>query len=1162
MPSEHEREPAARTAAEEEITATRERLSAALYGNEALLHTLNLHSNVSVMDSRGFIIDVNENFCRISGYSREELLGQSHSVLYSGTPDDELWTERWRTITSGESWRGEISNRTKGGALLWMDSMIAPILGEDGRPALYISIRNDITAAKETELKLRATDVFLDRTGQTAGVGGWEYDVRTQVLRWSAQMMRLHRVELSYQPVLKEVLKFYPSEARAKLKAALRKGIKHGTAWDMELPLVTQAGNTIWVRMVGEAEFIRDRPVRLVGSMQDITARKQIETSLALERARMATLVVQLQEANSRFAIASESAGIAIWEFDAMSRKLVWDDRMHALYGIERSSDMTFKQWEDALHPEDRARCVAEVELALLQKTDFNTEFRIVRPSGEIRYVRATARVLIDADAGVLRMTGVNIDISDSKQSQLQLFKTSSMLRTVLDSAAEVSIIATAPDLTVKVFNAGAERLLGYTSGQVVDRCTPVLVHDQDELRQLSGKVGGKLGQNLTGWEVFVQPSMRDQPHECTFVHQDGRRLKVSQVVTAMHSYEGELLGYLSVAHDVTLQRQYEQSLREATDRAEHANQAKSDFLANMSHEIRTPMNAVIGLSYLLARTSLDNEQSVWLANLQTSSKSLLAILNDVLDLSKIEAGELLVEKTSFCPRAVLQEVADVMRLHANDKGITFRLQMPADLPLLLVGDPTRLGQILTNLLSNAIRFTDRGTVDLSVTTADLPDNEVKLCIIVKDTGIGISQDAQNRIFSPFAQADASITRRYGGTGLGLSIVRSLVKVLGGALRLDSTPGVGSEFTVELTFSRASTPAPEVDVRLGAAGTTRLSGVRVLVADDSDMNLSVVKSILELEGAQVSLARNGQEAFDRLQVDASEFDVVLMDIQMPIMGGHAATSLIRAELGLVDLPIIALTAGALSSERDRAIAAGVDDFLIKPFEPTELVLCISKNVGVSNLRAATPISATPIAPDPAAAQWPEIEGIDSADARQRLSNDARLFLSSLARLLIEFSESSLTFDDKELTDLPLLAQRMHKLKGMSGMLGAKDIYALALEAEAACLAGDPQAASGFATALARRIQRLRESAAPVISAARTQTDPAADPTEALFEPHLVRELVHLLRQQNLSAVDRFRSLEPHLRSHMAAEDQLMLRGHVDALQFHAAAEILDSKCTL
>jgi PAS domain S-box-containing protein len=1141
----------------DDLTETRERLSAALGGSDALLHTLDLHSKVSVTDSTGRIIDVNEGFCRGFGYAREELLGEFHSVLRSGVHDAKFWSAMWRTIVAGQPWRGEICNRAKDGSLQWADSMIAPIMGADGLPTLYISIRTDITAAKQTELKLRASEAFLDRTGQTAKVGGWEFDLATQALRWSAQMMRIHEVALDYVPVLDTGLDFYPPRARAKVEKVLREASRTGRGWDLEVPMTTARGRAIWVRTVCEAEFVDGRPARLVGSMQDITARKAIETSLAQERARMVTLLAQLQEANARFAIASESAGIAIWEYDVVTSTLVWDDRMYGIYGLQRpAGEPEFAQWVHALHPEDRARCVAEVERALRGEADLDTEFRIVQPGGDIRHLKATARVLRGADGVAQRMTGVNIDVTASKRAEVQLFKTSSMLRTVLDSAAEISIIATDPDLVIKVFNAGAERLLGFNSDEVVGHASPTLMHDAEELRALCAEVGAAQGRQLEGWEVFVQPQMLNRPHECTFVRADGRALKVSQVVTAMHTYEGELLGYLSVAHDVTQQKQYEQSLREATHRAEHANLAKSAFLANMSHEIRTPMNAVIGLSYLLGRTALDEQQSAFLGNIQTASKSLLAIINDVLDLSKIEAGELMMERKAFCPHDLVNEVVDVMRLHADTKGIEFEVRIPEDLPALLEGDSTRLKQILTNLLSNAIRFTDRGGVELRVLRDADSGAGVPLCFRVKDTGIGISPEAQARLFAPFAQADASITRRYGGTGLGLSIVKSLVKVLGGTVGLESTPGVGSEFIVHLTFAFGVPDAQtQKTAEMTLPGYQGLPGVRVLVVDDSDMNLDVVKYILELEGAKVALARNGQEALDRLQADAHEFDLVLMDVQMPVLGGHDATRSIRSALGLVDLPIIGLTAGALSSERDRAMAAGMDDFLIKPFEAATLVKCIRRHLRDSSGRAATPIAAE-AAHSAAPLDWPEIDGIDGLDARTRLSHDLGLFLSSLARLLVEFSDPSLPDDAAEGGALTRQAARMHKLKGNAGMLGARAIHTLAAEAEAACVAGDAESAADLTVRLAGHLQRLRDSAAPVINAARARAD-AIGPSDEEFAPHLVGELVDLLRHQNLSALDRYRSLAPQLRGPLGAVSSEVLRGYMEALQFDVAADLLE-----
>jgi signal transduction histidine kinase len=396
---------------------------------------------------------------------------------------------------------------------------------------------------------------------------------------------------------------------------------------------------------------------------------------------------------------------------------------------------------------------------------------------------------------------------------------------------------------------------------------------------------------------------------------------------------------------------QYEESLRQATQNAERASSAKSLFLANMSHEIRTPMNAVIGLTYLLEQTELNSEQTGFIAQINVASKSLLAVITDVLDLSKIEAGELMISRVVFNPRHLLNGLLAIMRMQADLKGITLLLELPDALPLALEGDAARLNQILTNLLSNAIKFTEFGGVTLCVRLLASTSAGSTLSFTVRDTGIGIEPAAQARLFTPFVQADESITRRYGGTGLGLSIINSLATLMGGKVEFASTVGVGSEFCVVLEFDLATAeslaaiqPAPV------SRGERPLSGVRVLVVDDYDLNLVVTRRILELAGALVWVANNGRDAYEKLELQPGHFDVVLMDAQMPIMDGYEATRRIRAVLGLLDLPIIALTAGALASERQRAAAAGMHGFIVKPFDASTLISSVMHHTVSARVR--------------------------------------------------------------------------------------------------------------------------------------------------------------------------------------------------------------------
>jgi CheY-like chemotaxis protein len=467
----------------------------------------------------------------------------------------------------------------------------------------------------------------------------------------------------------------------------------------------------------------------------------------------------------------------------------------------------------------------------------------------------------------------------------------------------------------------------------------------------------------------------------------------------------------------------------------------------------------------------------------------------------------------------------------------------------------------LTNLLVNAVKFTHRGGVALRVKRLDETPAGTTLSFLVRDSGIGISADAQTHLFAPFSQADASITRRYGGTGLGLSIVKSLTELLGGEISLESTPGVGSEFTVILRFAAA---APELlAVQQNYAKTPQgraLGGVRVLLVDDSDINLDVTRRILELHGGEVQIANNGQEACDRLRVQPYDFDVVLMDVQMPVLDGYQATRYVRAELGLVDLPMIALTASALSSERQRAVAAGMDDFIVKPFDAPTLVTSILRHVRISVLQAATPTVALSQPPSPAAVPWPAIAGINLPDARMRLCDDFGLFLSNLRRLLNEFSDTSIPSADADAAALAMYAARMHKLGGAAGMLGANAIQQLAADARAACVAGEGKRLERLGAALGIELRRLGRGAEPVLQTARTRSDEAPKaPAEGVsaLTPRDLANLIEQLRQHSLSALYRFDALAPQLRSLLGTKRFAVVRDQLDDLKFMDAANVLE-----
>jgi len=893
---------------------------------------------------------------------------------------------------------------------------------------LFTQEQNQILEKKiqEKTEDLIHTSQMLEMTNDIALVGGWEFQLVSKKIIWSSVTKKIHEVTLDYLPQLETAINFYKSgNSRDLISEAVNKCINDGTGYELELQLITAKGKEIWVRTIGQADFENGICKRIFGTFQDITTEK-----LFLEEIQNLNKFQNIILDGNDYSIISTTPDGTFKTFNKGAEKMLGYQAnevigistpaiLHDLDEVILRAEILSKEFNTKIEPGFEV-FVAKSKLG---KADTNEWTYIKKDKSRIT-VELSVTTLRDKNGEVTGFLGIAKDITESKKARLELIQTKEQVEAInqalvsfklaLDEHALVSITDTKGKITY--VNEKFCKVSQYLPHELIGKDHRIIssgYHDKTFFKDLWETI-----QNKSVWKGEIKNRTKN-----------GSYYWVNSTIIGFLDVEGNLNQFIAIRTDITESKKLEEELTRAKEQAEAANLAKSEFLANMTHELRTPLNGVIGFADILIKTKLDEEQKMYMATVHRSATSLLDLINDILDFSKIEAGKLELELVEVDLQNLLAQVIDIARYKAEEKSLHITLDLAENAPRFLWTDPIRLRQILVNLLGNAIKFTEEGQVEIKVEILDTNENEkqTKFLFSVKDTGIGISEENQKRIFQSFTQADSSTSRKYGGTGLGLSISNQLLALMNSKLELKAELGKGSTFYFNLwANTRLETENKKIEELEEAKNISDIFDqnqeiFKILTADDNPINQLLMKSILRqiLPNAIIFEANNGQVALEIFQ--AENPDIIFMDIQMPEMNGYESTKAIRKFEKESSIPIIALTAGTVKGERERCESAGMNDYLTKPIVKSSIESTILKwLLGKNSYQEKKETKPTEVS----------YLHYNENMLKERLDGDEEFLLQLMARVKSDidsdFSKLKEGFMEKNLSKVTSTA---HKIKG-------------------------------------------------------------------------------------------------------------------------------------